>query len=121
MFKKLYAICLLVADYDKSLAFYKDKLGLEINSQDTKYADFKLGESLLAIFQKNEAEIMFSKNHMDSGGRAVIAFPVRNVLKTIKDLKNRGIDIFDGPKTMPWGQTVAYFKDPDNNILEITE
>ncbi len=121
MFNKLYALCLLVNDYEKSLAFYRDKLGLTINSQDTKYTDFKLGDVLFAIFQKDEATTIFPKGHMNSGGGAVIAFPVANIAEAIEELKNKGIEIFAGPKTMPWGQTVAYFKDPDNNILEITD
>jgi lactoylglutathione lyase len=120
MFKKLYALCLLVNDYEKSLTFYRDKIGFEINSQDRKYTDFKLGDSLFAIFQKDEATLMFPKTHMNSGGGVVIAFPVKSISKTVEKLKNEGVEIFEGPKTMPWGQTVAYFKDPDNNILEIT-
>ncbi len=120
MFKKIYALCLLVENYETSLKFYKDTLGLEVNSTDTKYADFKLGETLLAIFQKDEAINMFSIEHMKSGGGSVIAFPVENVEQTCEELKQKGIEIFEGPKKMPWGQKVAYFKDPDKNILEIT-
>ncbi|MBP7875874.1 VOC family protein [Candidatus Woesebacteria bacterium] len=120
MFNNVYAICLLVEDYQKSLGFYRDTLELALNSQDGKYADFKLGEVLLAIFQKDEAETMFPQNHMNSGGGAVIALPVEDIAKTCKELAQKGVEIFEGPKTMPWGQTVAYFKDPDNNILEIT-
>ena len=103
MFDKLYAICLLVEDYEKSLNFYKNTLGLRVNSQDKNYTDFKLGDSLFAIFQKDEAVAMFPKNHMKSGGGAVIAFPVKNVEETCKELKQKAIDIFEGPKTMPWG------------------
>lgn len=121
MFNKIYAVCLLVEDYSRSLEFYEKKLGFEIHSQDTKYTDFKLGESLFAIFQKDEATSMFVQNHMNMGGGAVIAFPVEDVEQTCEELKQKGIDIFEGPKTMPWGQKVAYFKDPDNNILEITD
>lgn len=120
MFKNLYAICLLVDDYEKSLSFYRDTLELTVNSHDKNYTDFKLGDTLLAIFQKDEATVMFPKKHMASGGGCVIAFPVTNIEETCKRLKEKGVEIFEGPKTMPWGQTVAYFKDPDNNILEIT-
>lgn len=42
MFSKLFAVCLLVDDFEKSLAFYKDTLGLEIDSQEGKFANFKL-------------------------------------------------------------------------------
>lgn len=120
MFNKLYAVCLLVEDYEKSLRFYRDTLGLEVNSDDTHYTDFKLGDTLFAIFQKDTATAMFPKSHMNSGGGAVIAFPVENVETACKELQQKGIKIFEGPKTMPWGQKVAYFKDPDGNILEVT-
>ena len=122
MFTKLYALCLLVNDYEKSLAFYRDILGLEINSNDEKYADFKFksGNTLLAIFQKDVATAMFPIEHMKPGGSAVIAFPVEDVDATCKELQAKGIEIFEGPKTTPWGQKVAYFKDPDENIIEIT-
>lgn len=120
MFNKLYALCLLVNDLEKSLIFYRDTLGLEVNSTDDGYVDFKLGDTLYAIFQKDKATAMFPKTHMANGGGCVIAFPVEDVSKACEALKERGVEIFEGPKTMPWGQTVAYFKDPDNNILEVT-
>lgn len=75
MFNKLYALCLLVNDLERSLVFYRDTLGLEVNSTDDGYVDFKLGETLYAIFQKDKATTMFSKEHMGLGGGCVIAFP----------------------------------------------
>lgn len=111
----------LVDDYEKSLIFYRDTLGLEAHSHDTKYTDFKLGETLFAIFEKDEAAIMFPKSHMNSGGGCVIAFPVDNVAAACAKLQAKGVHIFEGPKKLPWGQTVAYFKDPDENILEVTD
>lgn len=120
MISKLYAVCFLVDDFEESLAFYRDTLGLTLNSQDGKYADFKLGDTLLAIFQKDEATVMFPKKHMRSGGSCVIAYEVDDVNKACEQLRKKGITIFSGPKKMPWGQTVAYFKDPDDNIWEMT-
>ena len=121
MINKLYAVCLLVNDFEKSLSFYRDILGLTINSQDGKYADFKLGDTLLAIFQKEEATAMFSKDHMNSGGGAVYAYEVEDVEKVCNDLRSKGITIFEGPKKTSWGQDVAYFKDPDEHVWEITK
>ena len=118
--KSLYAVCLLVKNLEKSLVFYKDVLGLEVNSSDDGYVDFKLNDTLLAIFQNDKAGIMFPKEHMNTGGGAVYAYQVKDVDKACKDLINKGVEIFEGPKKMPWGQTVAYFKDPDNNIWEVT-
>jgi len=121
MLNKLFAVCLLVDNFEKSFQFYKDVLGLEFNSREGKFAGFKLGETSLAIFQKDEAVAMFPKEHMRTGGGAVLGFQVEDVQKTCEELKTKGVDIFEGPKTTPWGQTVAYFKDPDGNIWEISK
>jgi catechol 2,3-dioxygenase-like lactoylglutathione lyase family enzyme len=120
MFNKLFANCLLVNDFDKSLAFYKDTLGLEVNTIEGKFADFKLEGTSLAIFEKEAATSMFSKEHMGQGGGVILAFQVEDVQKACDELKSKGIEIFEGPKTTPWGQIVAYFKDPDGNIWEVS-
>lgn len=74
MFKKLFVACLLVNDFEKSLHFYKNVLGLAVNSQEGKFANFKLGETELAIFQKDEATAMFPKKFMGKGGGVSLAF-----------------------------------------------
>jgi len=111
---------LLVEDFEKSFSFYKDILGLEANSHEGKFADFKLEGASLAIFQRDEATAMFPKENMGKGGGAVIGFQVDDVKKTCEEMKIKGVKIFEGPKTTEWGQTVAYFKDPDGNIWEIS-
>lgn len=121
MIKSLYAVCLLVSDFEKSLVFYRDTLGLSLNSTDSKYADFKLGDTLLAIFEKNEATVMFDGKHMGAPGGAVYAYTVEDVDLASSAMKEKGIEIFEGPKKVPWGQMVAYFKDPDGHIWEITK
>ena len=58
---------MLVKDFEKSLPFYRDILGLELNSQDGKFADFKLEGTSLAIFQKSDAVAMFPEKFMTKG------------------------------------------------------
>lgn len=108
MFNKLFAVGLLVDDFETSLSFYKDVLGLKIHSQEGKFAEFKLKGASLAIFPKDEATAMFSKDNMNRGGGSVIGFQVESVNKTCKTLKSKGVKIFEGPKTTEWGQTVVY-------------
>ncbi len=121
MFKNLFAICLLVEDFDKSLDFYQHKLGLKLQSRDGKFANFVGGETSLSIFQKDEATTMFPSKFMRSGGGAVLGFQVDDLKKSCEQLKSKGVEILEGPKTTPWGQTVTYFQDPDHHIWEISE
>ena len=96
-------------------------MGLTVNSNEDKFANFKLGETELAIFQKDEAVAMFPTKYMGNGGGAVIGFQTENVEKIVENLKSKRIEVFEGPKKTAWGQTVAYFQDPDNNIWEVSE
>lgn len=122
MFKKLCAVCLLVEDFEKSLRFYKDTLGLKVKSQEgNQFAGFDLEGTEMAIFQKDGATAMFPKKFMGSGGGVNIGFQVEDINRACEELKSRGIQIFEGPKTTPWGQKVAYFQDPDGNIWEVSE
>lgn len=121
MFKELFAVCLLISDFDKSLNFYRDTLRLELNTQNGKFADFKLNGTSLAIFEQSEATTMFPKKFMHAGGGCVLAYQVPNVKETCEELQTKGVEIIEGPKLTPWGQKVAYFQDPDQNIWEISE
>lgn len=120
MVTKLFAVCLLVENLAKSREFYESKLGLTLNSQDGGFVDYKLGESPLALFEQKSAIAMFPAQYMSPAGGAVIALQVDDVAQTCLDLQNKGVTIFEGPKTTPWGQTVAYLHDPDGYIIELT-
>jgi lactoylglutathione lyase len=121
VFKKLFANCLLVDDFERSLEFYTMVLGLEINSQEGKFANFKLEGTELAIFQKDEATAMFPEKYMGKGGGVILAIQTGDVGRFCEELKNKGVEIIEGPKETPWGQVVAYFLDPDNNIWEVSK
>jgi len=116
---KFYGNCLLVENLDKSLSFYTKKLGLTVKTNNGGYVDFV--EIPLGIFQKSEAIAMFPKEHMGHGGGVILAYQVKYLKKVCKELISKGVDVFEGPKETDWGQKVAYFKDPDDNIWEISE
>jgi len=122
MFNKLYAVCLLVDNFEMSLKFYRDTLGLKIKSQENnQFASFDLEGTEMAIFQKDGAIAMFPKKFMGVGGGVSLCFQVKDLNRTCDKLIAKGVKIFEGPKTTPWGQKVAYFQDPDGNIWEISE
>lgn len=121
MISQLYAVCLIVENFNKSVKFYTEKLDLRINYQSDNFADFKLNNISIAIFQKQAATDMFPIRHMNNGGGCVLAFQVENIEASIEKLQSNGIIFFENLKTTPWGQKVAYFQDPDKNIWEISE
>ena len=50
-----------------------------------------------------------------------MCFQVDDVGTTYDELLKRGVNFIAKPQTTSWGQTVAYFLDPDQNIWEISE
>lgn len=120
MIKRIEAVCLLVEDLAVSRNFYEKVLKLEVSIIDTGFVEYKLGESPLAIFQKNEATAMFPKKFMGSTGGVVIALKVDDTPTVCKQIESQGIEIFEGPKQTSWGQEVAYLYDPDGHLIEIT-
>ncbi|MBP9817165.1 VOC family protein [Candidatus Shapirobacteria bacterium] len=121
MFKKMFANCLLVKDFNKSLAFYRDTLGLEINTTDGKFANFKIDNIELAIMEQSQATEMLPMQYMKDGGSVLLCFQVEDVVKAVKNLKSKGVDFIVDTEKTSWGQTVAYFQDPDNNVWEISK
>lgn len=121
MFKNLFAVCLLVEDFHKSLSFYRDTLGLELNSQDNGFADFKVEGTSLAIFERKSATAMFPEKFMGKAGGTVYGFQVEDVQKAFDELSKKGVEFIESVKTTPWGQLVTYFQDPDGNIWEISK
>lgn len=120
MVTKLFAVCLLVDDFETSLAFYRNILELKIRDKEEGFANFVLEGTELAIFQKDAAVAMFPRAYMKPAGGFLIAYKVDDVPKACDELQKKGVIIFEGPKVTPWGQSVAYFHDPDGNIWEVT-
>ena len=119
-FKKLFAVGLLVEDLQRSVEFYQ-KLGVNVREKDKGFAHVNLDGVDFALLQKEEARELFSPENIRKGGSVIISFEVKNVKEFCRKIQKKGITPFSGPLTTSWGQTVAYFKDPDENIIEITE
>lgn len=116
----MFANCLLVSDFEKSLDFYQNILGLELNTRDGDFANFKIDNIELAIMQKDKATELVPNNYLKTGGSVFLCFQVDDVLKYYQKLKVNGVKFIAEPKITSWGQTVAYFLDPDDNIWEMS-
>jgi catechol 2,3-dioxygenase-like lactoylglutathione lyase family enzyme len=109
-----------VIDYAQSRAFYGDTLGLKFISQD----NFAL------VMEGNGTRIRMAKvpNHQPAPF-TVLGWAVSHIEKMVEDLQSRGVQFErfgfmqkDGPPiwTAPGGDKVAWFKDPDGNILSLS-
>jgi len=116
------AVWLAVTDLEKSIAFYRDKLGLPLKSTEEGFADFKIKGAEVALGTKEMIEKTTGQKITIGGLQHLILSwdAVDDVDKLYEELKDKGVQFLSQPKTQPWGQRVAYFTDPDGHIWEIS-
>jgi catechol 2,3-dioxygenase-like lactoylglutathione lyase family enzyme len=111
-----------VNDIPKARRFYAETLGLEV----------KEDEGMLVLHLGSGARvILYPKENHTPASFTILNFPVDNVERTVRALKERGVrfEIYrDGPyKTDEQGifrgegPTIAWFTDPAGNILSVLE
>ena len=126
MTNKIMAIALIVSDLQKAIDFYQNKLGLKLKTQEEGFADFETKGTTLALLEKKVAEDLTGKGKVGTDATlprpAILAWDaVEDVDALYKELKEKGVEFTVEPKTMSWGQRVAYFTDPDGNLWEISQ
>jgi lactoylglutathione lyase len=115
-------VILYVNDFDKTIAFYKDILGLPIKMQVETYVEFETGATTLSINTRESIREITGLQVPEEKANSQtfeVGFVVENVAEFIEILRQKGVSIIKEPVTKPWGQTVAYVADPDGYYIEI--
>jgi predicted enzyme related to lactoylglutathione lyase len=119
MIKSIKFVSVYVSDQDAALAFYTQKLGF------TVVTDQPMGPGARWIELKipgAETGLVIAKPMMPEhriGGFMNMAFAADDVRKTYDELSARGVEFTQPPRTEPWG-TSAIFTDPDGNTFVLS-
>lgn len=92
----------------ESILFYQS-LGLILIVEDTHYARFEFpkGDSTFSVHLTDELK----------PSNTVVYFEVSDVVKTVADLKARGVVFTKGPKEESWLWYESHLQDPSGNKL----
>ncbi len=111
-----------VTDYQRARDFYEGVLGLEFVSQDEYALVLKSGANMIRIVKTGP----FTPERF-----TVLGWEVSEIEKVVAALKEKGVSFEKYPWvedplglgiwTAPGGDKVAWFKDPDGNILSVSE
>lgn len=125
MINGLFETHINVSDLDRSIAFYRDVLGLEMGRRETDRRVAFLwmggwGEAMLGLWEKPPGEVIPQHFAFRSTIDEVLG-------KSVAWLEERGLDchnfLNDGskrPMVFAWMPAVAiYFEDPDGHLLEL--
>jgi catechol 2,3-dioxygenase-like lactoylglutathione lyase family enzyme len=112
---------LLTKDYDKARAFYEGNLGFEFVSLDQFALVMRAGKSVIRIVKVPTFTPLQS---------TVLGWEVGDIEAVVDWLMKRGV-VFEkypfvedkerGIWNAPGGSKVAWFKDPDGNVLSVSE
>jgi lactoylglutathione lyase len=117
---------LYVSDVEASLEFYERALGQRRRfvHDSGQYAELETGDTALAIaaHELAAANLPGVYRPNDQPGTRP-AFEVCFVTDDVQGAFDRaitgGAEAVTSPQTKPWGQDVAYVRDPDGNLVEL--
>jgi catechol 2,3-dioxygenase-like lactoylglutathione lyase family enzyme len=115
------AVVICTRDRARATKFYRDTLGLPLVSEDNFAAVFNVGGTLLRVSTVAD----FTPHE-----HTILGFTVPDVTAAVKALRENGVafNVYEkfkqdelGILTIPGGAVkVAWFKDPDGNVLGVT-
>ena len=115
-----------VEDVERSVAFYEQAFGLKRRfvDQSGQYGEMETGETTLAFASNELGESNlpggFRKNDLAQPPAGIeIAFLTEQVSAAFEAAAKAGATKLTEPVAKPWGQTVAYVRDPDGILIEI--
>jgi catechol 2,3-dioxygenase-like lactoylglutathione lyase family enzyme len=111
-----------IVDVPRAREFYRDTLGLRLLMEEPPFA---------LVFEANGIMLRLGMaKELPPAHGTVLGWQVPEIAATVKDLEQAGVHFerFPGMNqdalgvwTAPTGAKVAWFKDPDGNILSVTE
>jgi len=109
-----------VRDQDAALKFYTEKLGFKVQTDQPmgdgqRWIELKIpgADTGLALFTPPGHESRIGQFHS-------LSFWCEDVMATVKNMKEKGVQFAVEPRKEPWG-TMAIFKDPDGNQFVMSE
>jgi uncharacterized glyoxalase superfamily protein PhnB len=83
---------------------------------------FKFGETLVNLLRISEAPSLVAPAAVAEPGAGVrfqFTLDVEDVDSVCERLRERGVELLNGPMDRPWGIRTASFRDPGGHIWEI--
>lgn len=117
-------VVLIVADVDRSLAFYTGVIGLRLGHRSGPYAQLDTGTTRIALYQREAMAATLGRplRPADPDAPAFeIGFKVAGIDVAYAELTAAGATPVCPPVDRPWGQRTAYVADPDGYLIELVD
>ena len=118
------AITLFVEDLAAAKRFYQEVFRLPVTFEDDNSAVFTFGQTMVNLLDAKEAPGLIQPAPVanpDAGARFQFTLGVDDVDAMCDELRQRGVELLNGPVDRPWGIRTASFRDPGGHIWEIAQ
>jgi catechol 2,3-dioxygenase-like lactoylglutathione lyase family enzyme len=106
-------VMLGVRELARSLAFYRDALGLPLSFASDEFAFLRAGAVTLGLRRAPDLA------EASEDGRTELVFAVEDVDRAYALLRARGVAFRIAPRVVTGDQLAADFRDPDGHVLSI--
>lgn len=117
-------VILIVDDLERALRFYTEVLGLSLGHRSGDYAQLDTGATRLGLYTRNAMAKTLGFSLQPPAHDAPgfeIGFKVPDVDAAYAELVAREVSSVTPPTTRPWGQRIAYIRDPDGHLIELAQ
>jgi lactoylglutathione lyase len=113
-------VILFVADLERSVAFYRDLIGLELKLRGDGYVEFATAGCKLGLYDRNRLRELTGQG-TDAPGQpgGEVVFLVEDVDAEAERLREAGATVLKGPVDRPWGHRTLHLEDPDGFVVEL--
>jgi lactoylglutathione lyase len=121
MFNKMDYVMVIVSDMNRSVEFYRDKLGIPLKFQSPDWTEFQTEGTTLALHGGGAAKPS-STAPGGNAGTCAFGFNVANLDQTFSELTAKGVRFVMPPKTQEAeGIKLAVCIDPDGLTISFAE
>jgi lactoylglutathione lyase len=111
-------VILFVGDLERSVAFYRDLIGLPFKLQGDGYVEFATAGCRFGLYDRNRLGELTGQG-TDAPGQ-----PGGEVVFLVEDaeaerLREAGATILKGPVDRAWGHRTLHLEDPDGFVVEL--
>jgi predicted enzyme related to lactoylglutathione lyase len=110
-----------VADMKKSVAFYRDVLGLRVVDENPYWTSLDVGGVRVGLHWAEGKKIPYvGRDEHGPHAGACLTLRVDDIRATVRELESRGVRVLGEVTDNPWG-SLATIEDPDGNVLKMMQ
>jgi lactoylglutathione lyase len=113
-------VILFVEDLERSVAFYRDVVGVPFKLEGDGYVEFATQGARFGLYDRNRlGELTGQRTDPPDHPGGEVVFLVEDVDAEAERLREAGVTILRGPLDRAWGHRTLHLLDPDGFVVEL--